>query len=82
MMNRNKDWMEHPCFCCSLPDCDDRSSKCLLRKCISRYSVAQRRGKVTETDKRGYAQAYLELYSDKQLAAKGRVRDVVAEVCP
>lgn len=29
--------MTHPCLTCSLPDCDDKSRKCALRRAINLY---------------------------------------------
>jgi hypothetical protein len=29
--------MNHPCLTCSLPDCDDKSRKCALRRALATY---------------------------------------------
>lgn len=37
-----------PCFRCALPDCDDRSPRCLLRQLHRSYEAKRRRGRADE----------------------------------
>lgn len=53
----------HPCFSCPLPDCDDKSSRCPLRKILSRESVMRRQGvPVSQELRQQRSIAYREIY--------------------
>lgn len=40
--------IDHPCFHCSLPDCDDTDARCEIRRLNSRYRKKQRRRRFGE----------------------------------
>ena len=71
----------HPCFDCSLPECDDHSRKCQLRKAIamqSRHKKQPELRRLRGLDRVRYRIAFHELYAERR---PGRnLRDVVAEV--
>jgi len=55
---------EHPCFSCALPDCDDRSRRCALRRALNTYDSYRRRGEPRPDDvKLLYNIAYDEIYA-------------------
>lgn len=53
---------QHPCFQCTLPDCNDKDSKCRLRMAESAYRRAGPNGR-NDTIRRDYNFAYSELYA-------------------
>ncbi len=73
----------HPCFNCPLPECDDRSRECSLRRLIAAQSrfknnPDKRRLSLRGKDHARYRIAYREFYAEFR---PGRnLRDVVAEV--
>lgn len=53
----------HPCFECTLPDCDETSKACALRMALNRYDNCRRKKlPVTERIRRQYSIAWKELY--------------------
>ncbi|WP_313193077.1 hypothetical protein [Shinella zoogloeoides] len=73
------DRRNHPCLSCPLPDCDDESPKCPLRRILSRESAMRRRGEAVPDDlRRDRTIAYQEIYGEARnerrrlLAAGGR----------
>ena len=73
----------HPCFDCSLPECDDRSRDCALRRAIamqSRFKKQPELRRLNGLERVRYRIAFQELYAEYR---PGRnLRDVVAEVEP
>lgn len=71
----------HPCFRCVLPDCDDRSKRCVLRLTYNAHSNRHRKG-IAETSRQKAIrnEAYKELYGDRNRQRNGNCRDVVSEV--
>lgn len=66
---------EHPCFSCSLPDCDERADGCALRKAIRQYDNLQRRKlPIPEDVRRRYRIAWRELYQPAKLERIARDR--------
>lgn len=62
-MTKPIDRRNHPCLSCPLPDCDDSSSKCPLRKILSRESTMRKRGEqVPDELRRLRSIAYYEIY--------------------
>ncbi|NTE68375.1 hypothetical protein G6M85_22535 [Agrobacterium tumefaciens] len=62
-MSKKHSRKDHPCLSCPLPDCDDGSPKCLLRKALSEERTARSRGVPLGEDlKRRRSIAYNELY--------------------
>jgi hypothetical protein len=66
---------DHPCFTCSLPDCDDRSKACRLRQLASAHkralktrqpSTPEAQAAATELSREHWAD-----YADRQ-AARGQ----------
>lgn len=57
----------HPCFSCSLPDCDDKAKACALRRAINTYD-SNRKGKrpITPEIRAAYSHALRELYGHKR----------------
>lgn len=78
MMNVSK---LHPCFSCSLPDCDDKSRSCELRRAIAKqgggHKAANNR-QLNDVNRLRYQLAYKELYAENRQGRK--LRDVVREV--
>lgn len=62
---------DHPCLTCPLPDCDDRSSRCPLRKALSAYTRARHQKRISAEIRRGYAIAFREFYHSGR-ARRGR----------
>lgn len=57
----------HPCFSCVLPDCDEQSRRCGLRRAQNDYHHHRRSGgRIPEDVKARYAIAYRELYYDSK----------------
>lgn len=57
------DRRDHPCLSCPLPDCDDASPKCPLRKVLSRESAMRKRGEIVPPElRRQRSIAYYEIY--------------------
>lgn len=70
------DRRNHPCLSCPLPDCDDESPKCPLRRILSMESSFRRRGEaVPEELRRKRTIAYQEIYG---LARNERRRQLAA----
>ncbi len=68
----------HPCLSCRLPDCEDNSPGCPLRRAANRFKRTA--GAEREALKSLYNVAYRELYYDAKSAKTGRApRDIVAE---
>lgn len=40
--------MDHPCFHCTLPDCDETSARCEIRVQNLRYRRKQRAGRISD----------------------------------
>lgn len=56
----------HPCFSCTLPDCNERDRRCALKRALCRYHNARRRKEpITEELRQGHNIAYAELYGDQ-----------------
>lgn len=65
MSNSERDL--HPCFSCSLPDCNEGSPKCGLKRAAARYyAVKKRRLPVSDVVRLQYNIAFRELYSAKR----------------
>jgi hypothetical protein len=63
----------HPCFSCALPDCDEQSPKCGLRRAQREYTRHLRSGDgVPSTVRAKYSIAYRELYYDRKQEKKHR----------
>lgn len=57
----------HPCLSCPLPDCDESSFSCPLRKAIRDYARLRHNGEtVTDELRRRYSIAHVELYGWRQ----------------
>lgn len=55
--------IQHPCFECSLPDCDDKAKACALRMALNRYDNCRRKGlPISEQIRQQYTIAWRELY--------------------
>ena len=55
----------HPCFSCTLPDCNEQDRRCALKRALCRYYSARRgREPVTEEIRQARNIAYNELYGD------------------
>lgn len=65
--------LSHPCFNCILPDCDDKSALCNLRRSYNEYQRLTYKGlPVTEEQHRNYRAAWKELISpNSERKAKG-----------
>lgn len=62
-MSKKHSRKDHPCLSCPLPDCDDQSPRCLLRRAFSDERTARNRGISFDEDlKRRRSIAYNELY--------------------
>lgn len=58
---------DHPCFSCHLPDCDDESYRCPLRRATRFFQSATRRGDpISDELRRARNIAYAELYRPGQ----------------
>ncbi|MBX5112727.1 hypothetical protein [Rhizobium lentis] len=56
----------HPCFSCTLPDCDDKDRRCGLRRALGLYYACLRRNEpVPEKVRLARNIAYNELYGDR-----------------
>lgn len=56
----------HPCLCCSLPDCDEKSKACGLRRALNRYYYFRRRNLPVPDNVRAlYSLAWRELYGQR-----------------
>lgn len=62
-MSAKHDRRNHPCLSCPLPDCDDSSSKCPLRKALVEESGRRKKGLPVDDDlKRRRSIAFHEIY--------------------
>ena len=62
-MTKPIDRRDHPCLSCPLPDCNDESPKCPLRRILSKESCMRRRGEFVPEDLRHQRSiAYYEIY--------------------
>ncbi|WP_346915100.1 hypothetical protein [uncultured Roseibium sp.] len=61
----------HPCFSCKLPDCDDGSPRCALRRASNEYSRLNKAGEPVSNELRTKANiAWNELYSHTRYREK------------
>ncbi|ADZ70088.1 hypothetical protein [Polymorphum gilvum] len=61
----------HPCFSCKLPDCDDQSSDCGLRRACNAYRRCIKKGEEISQEMRAkYNIAYKEIYADRRNATR------------
>lgn len=61
--------MDHPCFHCSLPECDDAHKRCAIRQYQARYKQKMRNGEVdtaTDLERVANAEAWLIYKYNKQ----------------
>lgn len=66
---------KHPCLSCTLPDCDDRSPRCELRRAVALYSRTRKHGGVVTDDLRAAATtAHYELWQLEARARRSEVR--------
>lgn len=57
----------HPCFSCVLPDCNEGSSQCGLKRAAARYyATKKRKAPVSDVVRLQYNIAFRELYSAKR----------------
>ncbi len=65
----------HPCLSCTLPECDQGSRHCGLRKAQRRYQNAKRHGlPISPEMSAQYGAAWTELYGGKRVARKREQR--------
>lgn len=56
----------HPCFSCTLPDCDERDRRCGLKRALNIYhSLLKRKEPVPDKVRLARNIAYNELYGDR-----------------
>jgi hypothetical protein len=56
----------HPCFSCTLPDCDDENRRCGLRRAIANYrSCLDRKTPIPPEVRQARNIAYMEIYGDR-----------------
>lgn len=56
----------HPCFSCTLPDCDERDRRCALKRALNAYhSLLRRKEPVPDKVRLARNIAYNELYGDR-----------------
>lgn len=74
-------WRRHPCFSCTLPDCDEAHFNCNLKKANRAYANARKRGDDLTPYRPGYNAWFLEFHEEGRRKKQGRPpRDVVALV--
>lgn len=67
--------IQHPCFECTLPDCDDTSKRCALKVALNRYEKFKRNKVAPPEDvRRQYSIAWQELYGMARLERKALER--------
>ena len=65
----------HPCLKCKLPDCDDTSRFCALRRAVRLYDSARKQKKPISDELRAtYSLALRELHGHQQLARAAKYR--------
>lgn len=78
-MSKPIDRRNHPCLTCPLPDCDDGSSRCPLRKALSEESTLRKKGLPVSDDlRRRRSIAYYEIYHWPKLERMRLRREGVA----
>lgn len=63
---------DSPCLRCPLPDCDEASRMCLLRRAANTYSTLQKKGEagsITEEVRAGYNE-HFQIWKLEDLARK------------
>lgn len=65
---------DHPCFSCSLPDCDDTSRRCGLRVANRRYEQARKKGQITPELKELHRIVYREFWYHTRLEKREQER--------
>ncbi|OWV67904.1 hypothetical protein ATY76_13315 [Rhizobium sp. R339] len=56
----------HPCFSCTLPDCDERDRRCGLKRALNIYhSLLKRKEPIPERVRVARNHAYNELYGER-----------------
>ena len=69
---------DHPCFSCTLPDCDETDSRCNLKRANRRYANALQRGDDVSLLRAGHNAWFAEFHEDRRRARDGRApRDIV-----
>ena len=65
----------HPCLNCSLPDCDEKSKLCALRRAINAYDRKRKqKAPISREMKAAYSLALRELYGHQKLERDARYR--------
>ncbi|TCT37457.1 hypothetical protein [Martelella mediterranea] len=72
--------VKHPCFSCTLPDCDERSAYCNLRKSLNTYDRNRRAGRPVSDELRQCANiAWNEFYGIARRERERCRRDAEAQ---
>lgn len=75
-MRSRSDLRLHPCLDCPLPDCDETSSKCNLRRAANTYHNLRRRGEhISDEVRQRYNIAFAELHADKRNEKRRAARE-------
>lgn len=74
-------WRDHPCFSCSLPDCDETDRRCGLKRAHNDYNNARKQGQDTAPYRAGNNAWWMEFHEANRRQKQGKPpRDVVALV--